>query len=190
MRRAAAVYNRLNIDAVKGANVLPELWDAYLADGRRAGRTIARGEPIPDGLYHIVADVLVKHADGDTLVMQRDYHKIGFPGQFEAGASGAVLAGETPYEGALRELLEETGLAADSLTFMFAVNNLSETLFFCYLYITSCDKQSVTLQEGETIAFRWLPEAEFLAFFQSPEFAAGPRERWLPYLNAVRAFGY
>jgi 8-oxo-dGTP diphosphatase len=168
---------------------LAKLWDAYLADGRKAGRTIARGEPIPKGLYHIVADVLVKHADGDHLVMQRDPHLVVFPGQFEAGASGAVLAGETPYEGALRELLEETGLIADSLTFLFTVNNQRETLFFCYLCSTSCDKQSVTLQEGETIAFRWLSEAEFLAFFQSQEFAAGPRERRTPYLNAVRILG-
>lgn len=167
---------------------MPELWDAYLADGRKAGRTIVRGEPIPDGLYHIVADILVKHADGDFLVMRRDLHKQPFPGKYEAGASGSLLAGETPYEGALRELKEETGISAAALTFLFAVSNLKDMLFYGYLCITDCDKQSVTLQEGETIAFRWMPEADFLALFRSPAFASGPRERWTPYLRAVSAY--
>ena len=168
---------------------MPELWDAYLPDGRKAGRTIMRGEPVPAGLYHIVADVLVKHTDGDYLVMQRDFRKEGYPGKFEAGASGAILQGETPYQGALRELLEETGIAADALTFLFATSDLKQTLYFSYLCLTDCDKLSVTLQEGETVSFRWLPERDFFAFVQTGDFAAGPLTRWQAYWDAVRAFG-
>ena len=167
---------------------MPELWDAYLPDGRKAGKTIARGEPIPAGLFHIVSDVLVKHTDGDYLLMQRDYRKAGYPGLFEAGASGAILAGETPYEGAMRELIEETGIRADQLTFLFAASDLQCTLYFSYLCVTDCDKQNITLQEGETISFRWLSEEAFFRFIQSPEFAQGPRERWQPYLKTVAAF--
>jgi 8-oxo-dGTP diphosphatase len=167
---------------------MPELWDAYLADGRKAGRTLTRGGDIPAGLFHIVSDVLVKHVDGDYLVMQRDYRKGGYPGKFEAGASGAILAGETPYEGARRELREETGIRAKSLTFLFAASDLQCTLYFSYLCVTDCDKQSVTLQEGETISCRWLPGDAFFAFIQTPDFARGPRERWQPYFQAVSAF--
>lgn len=165
-----------------------ELWDAYLADGRKAGRTLARGGELPAGLFHIVSDVLVKHTDGDYLVMQRDFRKEGFPGKFETGASGAILAGETPYEGALRELREETGIRADGLTFLFAASDLRCTLYFRYLCITDCDKDSVTLQEGETISLRWLDEAAFFAFIQTPDFAQSARERWLPYQKTVSAF--
>ena len=166
-----------------------EHWDAYLADGRQAGRTLTRDEAIPAGLYHIVADVLVKHTDGDYLVMQRDFRKKGYPGMYEAGASGAILQGETPYEGALRELREETGIRADRLTFLFAASDLKETLYFSYLCLTDCAKDSVTLQEGETISYRWLSEPEFLAFIQTPDFAQGPLARWQPYLKTAAAFG-
>jgi 8-oxo-dGTP diphosphatase len=168
---------------------MPELWDATLADGRPAGRTIVRGEPIPAGLFHIVADVLVKHRDGDYLAMQRDFRKETFPGKFEAGASGSVLAGETPYEGALRELREETGIAADGLTFLFAKSNLVDTIYVCYLCRTDCAKTGVTLQEGETVAFRWLAEADFYTLIRSEVFSEGWRERWTPYLGAASAFG-
>ena len=42
-----------------------ELWDAYNADFQKVdGITLVRGEPIPDGLYHLVSDILVKHTDG------------------------------------------------------------------------------------------------------------------------------
>lgn len=188
VRGRAARYNE-PIPFRKAAGSMAERWDAYLANGENAGRTLVRGEPIPEGLFHIVADVLVKHADGDYLVMQRDFRKEGFPGQFEAGASGSVLAGETPYQGAVRELKEETGIAADGLTFLFALSNLRETLYYCYVCLTDCDKQSVTLQEGETIAYRWLSEAAFLDFIRSDAFTSGQRERWLPHMDAVRAFG-
>ena len=169
-------------------NMAAEQWDAYLADGRKAGRTLLRGEPIPAGLFHIVSDVLVKHTDGDYLVMQRDYRKKGYPGKFEAGASGAVRKGESPYEGALRELTEETGIRPESLTFLFAASDLEDTLYFSYLCLTDCPKDSVTLQEGETISCRWLPEDEFFAFIQTPDFAQGPLTRWSPYLDTVKAF--
>lgn len=160
-----------------------EQWDAYLPDGRKTGQALLRGEPVPEGLYHIVSDVLVRHTDGEYLVMQRDWNKETFPGKFEAGASGSILLGETPYEGALRELREETGILADRLTFLFAVSNLRNTLYYCYGCVTDYEKDSITLQEGETIAYQWLPEAAFRCFLQSPSFAAGQQERWARYLD-------
>ena len=167
---------------------MPELWDAYLPDGRKAGHALSRGETIPAGLYHIVADVLVKHTDGDYLVMQRDFRKLGYPGKFEAGASGAILRGETPYEGALRELREETGIQADSLTFLFAASDLQQTLYFSYLCITDRPKESITLQAGETISYRWLSEDAFFDFIHTEAFAQGPLSRWEPYLKTASAF--
>lgn len=38
-----------------------ELWDAYTRDGQPTGDLLVRGEKIPQGLYHIVCEVLVRH---------------------------------------------------------------------------------------------------------------------------------
>ena len=46
-----------------------ELWDAYDGDLNKVdGVVLVRGEEIPDGLFHLVAEVMVKHAGGDYLL--------------------------------------------------------------------------------------------------------------------------
>ena len=86
-----------------------EKWDAYdkyfykIADG-----SLIWGEVIPDGVYHLVGEIIVKHSDGTYLLMLRDYKK-QFGGKWELTAGGSALQGESPLECAIRELREETG---------------------------------------------------------------------------------
>jgi Isopentenyldiphosphate isomerase len=162
-----------------------EVWDAYKKDGNKAGLELYRGNPIPDGLYHIVSEVFVKHIDGSILLMQRDWDKIGYPGLFEAGASGSILKGEIPYQGAVRELKEETGINSDDLTLIFVQTNFRETFFYGFLCVTDCPKDSIILQEGETISYRWLSKTEFLVFINGTEFIDTQRDRWLPFLDRI-----
>lgn len=138
-----------------------ELWDAYDAAFRKMeGRTLVRGEPIPDGLFHLVCDVIVRHTDGTYLLMQRDPRK-HHGGLWEATAGGSALLGETPLECAMRELREETGIIAAALT--EAGRDRSENTHYVeFLCVTGWDKESVTLQEGETVAFQWVSREELL----------------------------
>ena len=48
-----------------------EIWDGYFSDGTLANYDLVRGEPIPQGLYHLVCEVLVRHVDGEYLLMRR-----------------------------------------------------------------------------------------------------------------------
>ena len=132
-----------------------ELWDAYGKDFKKIpGITLVRGEPVPDGMYHLVSDVIVRHTDGTYLLMQRDERK-RYGGMWEATAGGSALQNETPLECAMRELYEETGIVSDALTEVGRVIG-SDTLYVEYLCVTDCDKNGVVLQEGETVAFRWV----------------------------------
>ncbi len=163
-----------------------EIWDGYNRDATKAGIDLIRGIAIPDGIYHIVSEIMVRHDDGSYLVMQRDKNKNPFPGQYEASAGGSILKGETPYEGAVRELLEETGIKTEELTHFYTVpSDRNNTIYFGYLAVTDCDKNSVTLQEGETIAYRWLGRKEFLEFIKTPEFVFYKRERWEPFFDRI-----
>ena len=50
-----------------------ELWDAYDENVNLIeGVTLTRGEKIDDGIFHLVCDIIVRHTDGDYLIMQRD----------------------------------------------------------------------------------------------------------------------
>lgn len=142
---------------------MPEIWDAYDRDFNKIENvTLVRGEPIPDGLYHLVCDIVVKHTDGTYLLMQRDLQKT-FGGRWELTAGGSALIGETPLEGAMRELREETGIASSDFKELRRVVN-EQRHFVCVVYfcLTDCDKNSVTLQEGETIDYKWVTKEEIL----------------------------
>lgn len=158
-----------------------ELWDAYKADGSLAGCDLIRGEPIPEGLFHVVGEILVQHEDGSYLLMQRDWNKEAFPGKFDATAAGSALKGETARQAAFRELREETGIIASSLTPLYICVN-RQSIYYGYLCVTNCDKASVTLQPGETISYRWVTLEEFLRFIDSDECVSARRERLSEYI--------
>ena len=161
-----------------------EIWDGYKSDGSLAGVDLVRGEPIPDDLYFMTVEILVRHTDGDYLLMHRDPRKSAFAGYFEATAGGAAQKGEDPLTAALRELREETGIRASELE---PIDHMlyRRMLNYQYLCVTDCDKDSVTLQEGETVGYKWVSEAEFIAFIHSGEMIPTQRERYDEYFKKL-----
>lgn len=164
-----------------------EIWDAYYRDGTKAGSDLVRGESIPDGLYHIVCEIIVKHSDGTYLLMQRDFKKKGYPGKLEASAGGSALKGETPNQGAVRELYEETGILALELEPIYIiVDDFMHSIYYGYLCMTSCEKDSITLQEGETIAYKWVTGEELLKIVETHEYISVFRERQRQFFDMIK----
>lgn len=141
-----------------------EQWDAYNKDLELVdGIVLSRGEQIPDGLFHLVCDIIVQHTDGDYLIMQRDPKK-HYGSMWEATAGGSALRGESPIQCAVRELYEETGIMSDSLTEVGKVaDEQCHSIYVEYLCITDHDKMSVKLQIGETSDFRWVDKNTLLS---------------------------
>ncbi len=164
-------------------NIL-EIWDAYLIDGTLANQDLVRGEPIPKGLYHLVSEILVRHIDGDYLLMRRDVRKPNYGGYYEATAGGSALKGEDKVSCAKRELLEETGISSDD--FMEIGRYIShDTIYYNFLCVTDCDKSSVSLQEGETIAYKWISENDFISFINSNEMIDVQRKRYQKFFEKM-----
>lgn len=158
-----------------------ELWDAYDKDFRRIeGRSLVRGEDIPEGIYHLVCDVLVRHVDGSYLLMRRDPRK-HHGGLWEATAGGSALQGEQPLDCARRELREETGIRAEELRELGRVRS-GNTHYMEFLCVTDGPKDGVTLQEGETVAYRWVSRTEFLSL-RSGELVTKRMQGFLPELR-------
>ncbi len=161
-----------------------ELWDGYDQDGGLTGIDLIRGEPIPRGLYHLVSDILVRHTDGDYLLMRRDCSKPNFGGWEEATAGGSALKGESSLTCAIRELREETGIQAATLE-EFGRYRSHNTIYVQYLCVTEVTKDAVKLQEGETVSYRWVSEAEFIAFVNSGSMIPTQRERYGEFLKKM-----
>lgn len=141
---------------------MAELWDAYDKKFNKIeNTTLVRGETIPDGIYHLVSEVIVKHTDGSYLLMQRDLRK-HHGGEWEVTAGGSALQGENGLEAAIRELKEETGLNADKMKEITrVVHDGHHSLYIIYLCVSDFDKNSVVLQEGETIDYKWVDKETF-----------------------------
>ena len=138
-----------------------EYWDAYDENlNKIKGITLVRGEEIPEGLYHLVGEIIVRHTDGTYLLMQRDPHKhLGL--KWELTAGGSALRGEGGKECALRELKEECGISETNPTFLtIIVSSLNRTIYQLFLCQTDIDKDHVSLQQGETVAYRWISESD------------------------------
>ena len=161
-----------------------EIWDAYNERLERVGVDLIRGEPIPEGLYHLVSEILVRHTDGDYLLMRRALTKETFPGYYEASAGGSALKGESAIDCAVRELYEETGLKKGSLTFL-GIHPSINTIYFLYIFYTNCDKNSIALQEGETDSFKWVSEDEFIKFINSGEMIPAQKQRYHDHFTAM-----
>ena len=75
-----------------------ELWDAYDESFNKLDcAPLIRGQVIPNGVFHLVCEALVRHTDGTYLIMQRDFHK-HLGGMWEATAGGSALQGEQPID--------------------------------------------------------------------------------------------
>lgn len=134
-----------------------EIWDAYDEKLNKIdGVSLIRGEPINEGFYHLVSEIIVRHKDGSYLLMQRDERK-HLGGMWEASAGGSALQGEDPFACAIRELQEETGIVSDELTEIGQVLHYGhKTIYVEYLCNTDVDKDSIILQDGETADYKWI----------------------------------
>lgn len=114
--------------------------------------------------------------------MQRDARK-HYGGMWEATAGGSALMGESPLQCAARELFEETGILADTLTEVGrVVDGELHSVYVEYLCITDCDKNSVKLQKGETSDFRWV-DKNVLLNMKSDDFVTSRMQLFIEELK-------
>lgn len=162
-----------------------ELWDAYDREGNLLGFDLVRGEPIPEGVYHLVAEVCAVTTDGRVLITRRHPDK-SWGGLWEI-TGGSVLKGESPLEGACRELEEETGIAAspeDLRPVYTGIWAWQPAIYHAFLTVFDPQRQTIRLQEGETVDWALLPWADFRRFVLSDEYVEVVRRRFLDHRDA------
>ena len=168
-----------------------ELWDLYDRDGNITGETwervAGRNNKIPDGRYHMVCEILVRHSDGTFLLTKRHPEKDLYPGFWEATCGGSAVKGEDPITSARRELLEETGIKADDFYLVeHSFSDRSHSMYYSFLTIVDCDKDSIVLQENETVDYRWVDNKGLLEHIDSDLSIKTREERFSCYTDAFR----
>ena len=148
-----------------------ERFDLYDSHRRFTGRTIARGENVPDGMRRLVVHVCVFNQTGEMLIQQRQSFKEGWPDLWDVSVGGGVQAGETTQQAAQRELGEELGLE-----FNFENETPILTTTFrkgfddFYIVHAEPDLASLRLQPEEVRAVRWASKDEVIAMIENGTF--------------------
>lgn len=160
-----------------------ELWDAYDRAGNRLGFDLVRGEPAPPGVCHMVAEIYSFTRDGRVLLTRR--HPAKHWGGWWEITGGSVLKGESPLDGAVRELREETGLVIPPEEFRPVYVEQKDRIGGCsaiyhsFLVFFDPSEQTIRLQEGETVEWRLMPYEEFLSFLSGGNIVPSIRERFI-----------
>ena len=143
---------------------MPELWELYDGEKRPTGKTMLRGQPVPEGYWHIVVTIWTVTADGRLLLTRR--HPDKHWALLWESTAGSVQAGESSREGALRELREETGLQAEEERFRLLSSERTDRLFLdSYLYLCPEKEPALRLQPAEVVEARFISPGEIEDWF-------------------------
>lgn len=143
-----------------------ELLDVYDEAGRKTGKTAPRGSFHIDGEYALCAHIILENTDGRFLIQQRSDCKQTRPGQWDITA-GAVDAGESSLDGALREAWEEVGLLLPREQVQFLFRDRCRHAFHDVWYIRiPFSLEDCTMQESEVQALRLVSAEMLIALVQ------------------------
>ncbi len=131
---------------------LSEIWELVDENKNKTGILLERGKisSIPKGMYHLVVDIWCKNKNNEILLTQRHPNKNY--GLLWECTGGSVVAGEESLDGAIRELMEETGIHEDKTHLIYLGDTKkSNYIVDTYLYLLNDNDQNLNLQKDEVV---------------------------------------
>lgn len=140
-----------------------EFWDVYTADRERTGRLHRRGDRMKDGELHLVVHVCIFNSKNQLLIQRRQPFKKGWPNMWDLTVGGSALAGDSSWQAAQREVMEELGLKLDlsGKRPNFTVN-FSDGFDDYYIIRQDVDLERLSLQKEEVRCVRWADREDAL----------------------------
>ncbi|MDR1629004.1 MAG: NUDIX domain-containing protein [Oscillospiraceae bacterium] len=147
-----------------------ELWDIYDGHRRPTGRTHRRGDPLPQGDYHIVVGVWIFDTSTNKYLITKRSPNKGFANLWE-NTGGSALSGDDSLSAALREVREETGLVLFPENGRQVLSLKAPSDFHdVWLFRQPVNLADVVLQEGETADARLASKEEIIEMIHSGDF--------------------
>ena len=168
-----------------------ELWDILDANGDKTGRLQERGMPMQAGEYHLVVHIWIMNDDNAFLITKRPPGDGDIAGKWQM-TGGCAVAGDDSLKTALKETLEETGLALDPGKGRFFKryadkhaqddgNYFVDVWFFRH----DADISEIKLLPGETCDAMWASKETIISMIESGSFLPASM---LPYLEGLFEF--
>ncbi len=165
---------------------MDEIVALYDTDGLPCG-SAPRALVRRDNLHHAATAVVVLDPDERVYVHRRTTTKDVYPGMCDVCAGGVLLAGEGPYEGAVREVAEELGVSGVPLVPIFTgAYEDAHTSYEAFGYLVDNWSGEVRWQPEEVAWGGWMALEEVVARLDDPDWPLVPDSRALvgPWLRA------
>lgn len=155
-----------------------EEFDLYDLYRQKTGRTLERGQIVPDGYANVLIHICLFNEDHQLLIQQRQPWKHSWKNLWDVSVGGHVEKGETSQQAAERELKEELGLTVDftgkapNLS-LYTPNNFDDW----YLVRTGAKVSDLVLQQEEVQDARFASLSDVLDLIHHQQF--------VPYMDGL-----
>lgn len=163
-----------------------ELRDLYDSNRNLCGKTVVKGETIPEGMRILVVCAIIQNSNNEFMIQKRVESKNGKFGL----TSGHPKAGESSKEGMLTELYEELGLIIppNELVLFHSELHDDETFRDLYFLKANIDVSTLSFQESEVEFAKWATFDEIVSLFNKGIFCHTHYDDLKKYLNYRRHF--
>ena len=141
---------------------MKEIWDLYDENCKVTGKTLVRGNLIPEGYYHLVVHIWIRNKDNLYLISRRDGSRESYPLRLEC-PGGSVLKGETSLEGAIRETKEEVGIDLSNIPGKMIYRKIRHhfrDIMDVWLFEYNCEVDLSKATTNEVCEVKWMKYEE------------------------------
>lgn len=154
---------------------MSEVWDLVDRDGNETGKTMQKGEKIPEGFYHWGVDVWILNSENQILIQKRSPQKKLSPNVW-AMTGGSVIKGETSLQTIEREVKEELGIQLNMQDLqLLTTYKVEEVWLEEYGVRQEIDLNDIVMQEEEVCSVKWATYEEIEELFRNGQFL---KNRW------------
>jgi len=144
--------------------------DLYDANRNLTGKTIYKGEEIPEGSYINVVLVFIQNSEGKFLIQKRSERKNGL----YATTGGHPKSGENSLQGIITEVKEEIGidLNPEDVELYYGGRSDEERVFWddYYVKMDIPNIDNLKLQEEEVASVHWFTADEIIDLMKNDLF--------------------
>lgn len=154
-----------------------EKWDILNINREPTGRIAIRGKGLDDGDYHLVVLMIITNSNKEILITKRSAIK-NEPCLWEI-PGGAVTAGETSQEAAIREVGEEVGISLKlkenkgKIIGQKTYQSPHGWMVDIWHFEKDVDLNDLILQEEEVSDARWVTREKVIELIEKGQFFKG-----------------
>lgn len=155
---------------MQGGTNKMEKRDLYDENRKLTGKTIFKGEEIPEGSYIAVVLAFIQNSEGKFLIQKRSERKNGL----YATTGGHPKSGEDSVQGIITEVKEEIGLDLnpEDLQLYYGGRSDEERVFWddYYVKMDIPNIENLELQEEEVASVHWFTKEEIIDLMENDLF--------------------